>query len=963
MAGEEVVTRFTVDASDFEKEVRGKVQPILEDYQRQVGETSRATTGLEATTGSLADKLEIARAAEKKAADAAKDHAKASDDASKSVENEGRSTAKSANIIEKAYRSIIAGAKAALNGVKQFAQGAREGWREGVKGAGGFRGVLSQVGNNLSTLGNRFRRFMTTPLFGRGGVGKGVEQFTSGLDAAGVSTGRLSSLLRGLASPLGLLVGASAGFLLNMTRLDSVQVTLDGLKRGLTGVLDQLAAGKFSIGGFFDAFAKGQEVAEQLDRINDKRQAGILLSKQEEEQVDKLLIQAKNKTLSEEERIKLLKQAQQITETGAQREIALAEEEAATAVRIFKDKITAQNKLTASTQAQVDAVTELTADQLNAIRQLESIDFLQTGFKPIEVDDEAAQAAIDATNKVRDARIAANAVIETAQNRIDFLTQQSEEKRLAAAQKTEEGRIKAAKKAAEIDELQDQLATIVIEVQDEGLKASVSEVERAVLESDQRFQESAARVEKILKQLAELGVKVEDKDKKAILDSIEAERAKAESAIRAENNAKAEKQEIDAQKRITDAILSEGDRRLQAIRDEYQQRLDDNAKFIKDEATQERNRAALLLAMDDALAKERLRQAEEASKESEKRLLDGLRILEDFVTGFIDILGERNDGEEAARAERLSNIEDDFAAQLAANEQFDQSEQNRARKRASIIAEQERQLAAERERIAQEEQAQREARSKELIGLLLDQLSKVVEIAAVEIMVNSAKQGSIFGGPVGALSGLAQGAIVAALVRALFAGLKSAIGAYEGERLVGQGESPIFQGRDGYIRRVHKNEGIIDAQTNLANLAMLDSMREGTLERFIHLNYVLPALGEEGERDVKVNYTLPKAVKREDTAPRVTNLDRLIHLRYIMPSMPDLDLNKYVKLDPVVNITRYFQGEEGHRTAESQTPMKYSDRNIVEASNRTRAEIRTTNALLTELVRNGRTRRHNRTWS
>jgi hypothetical protein len=60
-------------------------------------------------------------------------------------------------------------------------------------------------------------------------------------------------------------------------------------------------------------------------------------------------------------------------------------------------------------------------------------------------------------------------------------------------------------------------------------------------------------------------------------------------------------------------------------------------------------------------------------------------------------------------------------------------------------------------------------------------------------------------------------------------------GAYEGERRVGSGnERPQLPGtRDRYLRRVHKDEGIMDAPTNMKYLPELDMMRDGTYDSWV----------------------------------------------------------------------------------------------------------------------------------
>lgn len=931
MAGEqEIITKFRADVSELNAAVDASEKKVEKLEQPVVVPVSLDDKKLTASLGSAAQKFRIMQANAIRAGAAGKkageDAAKGANTATKALSAEEQQAKKTAeaqkdlagatnntvsaggklNIFQRIGQAISGTFKSVVGGVRDFGLRVKEGFQNGVSGAGNFKGAITQIGNNIKALGSRIRASFTN-LFSGGGSGPGsgpggpLGGITRGLDAAGASTTRFGGLLRGLASPIGLLVGASAAFLLNMTRLDSVKVILDGVKRGVTGILDQLAAGKFSISGFFDAFQRGQAVAKQLDDINDRRQAGLLLSKQEEEQVDKLLVQSRNRTLAEKDRVALLKQAQDVVTKGSEREIKLAQEEADLQLKILKQKILDQNTLTTSTKEQVNAVQELTAESLDGLRKLERISFDQTSFQPIEIDDETVQAAVDAVNKVRDARIAATAVVEQAQNRIDLLTQQGDDKRAAAAKKQLEQLEKEKQRLDKIGSAQEGLLEIRIDVQDEGLKASVNEVERAVLDSDERFRDLEAKAKKLIAELAKLDAPVGKAEVDALFAEIERQRASAESAIRADANAKTEKEEQDAQKRITGIIQNEGQRRLQAIQDEYDERLKDNDKFIKDDAQNEKNRAALLRGLDQALADERLRQQKEANAEQLKLQEENIDALSDFIVRAIELSSKANDVDEAARQKRLDNINADFAAQLAANEAFDQSEQNRARKRQAILTEQAAAIAAERDRIAEEDKAAREARSKEFINFLLDELEKIILINAAKIQAQLAGEGA-FLGPAGVLAGLAQGAVFALLIKALFAGVKAAVqGAYTGEELVGQGEKPLWSGRDGYLRRVHKNEGIVDAETNVKYLPFINAMRKGEFERFVAQQFVIP------------------------------------------------------------RANRYMDSDDGHRMAISVMPAKFQDKNMVTAQRELKVEARRTNELLSLLVSQKPT--HRRGWS
>lgn len=76
-------------------------------------------------------------------------------------------------------------------------------------------------------------------------------------------------------------------------------------------------------------------------------------------------------------------------------------------------------------------------------------------------------------------------------------------------------------------------------------------------------------------------------------------------------------------------------------------------------------------------------------------------------------------------------------------------------------------------------------------------------------------------------------------------------GAYQGEERVGVNERPVFPGpRDRYFRKVHKNEGIVDAKTNMAFLPEINAMRKGTYDDLIYKEHIAPAIAALGYGDM-----------------------------------------------------------------------------------------------------------------
>jgi hypothetical protein len=117
--------------------------------------------------------------------------------------------------------------------------------------------------------------------------------------------------------------------------------------------------------------------------------------------------------------------------------------------------------------------------------------------------------------------------------------------------------------------------------------------------------------------------------------------------------------------------------------------------------------------------------------------------------------------------------------------------------------------------------------SKALIGIALEAAEQQALISAASAIAKELGNKGI--------AGIVTGLAAAAIIKAAFAALRSQIsGAYEGERLIGAGgERPVWSGKDGFLRRVHKNEGIVDAKTNTKYLPYIDMMRDGSFGSWV----------------------------------------------------------------------------------------------------------------------------------
>lgn len=136
-------------------------------------------------------------------------------------------------------------------------------------------------------------------------------------------------------------------------------------------------------------------------------------------------------------------------------------------------------------------------------------------------------------------------------------------------------------------------------------------------------------------------------------------------------------------------------------------------------------------------------------------------------------------------------------------------------------------------------------------------------------------------------------------------------GAYTGEERVGVNERPQLPGtRDRFLRRVHKNEGIVDADTNMAFLPEINTMRKGR-----------------------------KAY------------DDMIYREHIAPAIAALGYND------MGTVNNFVQSDTGQRIAQSVMLAKFYDANIVDGLKRNERTSKAQVELLAQMVKNTRPNR------
>jgi hypothetical protein len=285
---------------------------------------------------------------------------------------------------------------------------------------------------------------------------------------------------------------------------------------GTPGGVDKLAA---SFDGLAEsvkgAYEAGVELATLQQDLDDLNRGIAITNAEQEQQVNRLILQSKNRSLSLAEQNELLRQAKQI-----------AEENFAANDKLGKDNLKAlimeaqqKSKLTK------DEILQLAAGTL-----AQETEYQKRGT----ISDELLQKITDAQVKVIQAEGATNALKEKISNREAAISEKQEaerDKRLADELKRKETLAKAEEKSQQDQaEAAANLATLKVEIMDEGLQKEMAQIEldtqtkiAALVGTEQQITEQA----KLLQQQRDLEVQ-------AVKDQFATEQAAKDEAARLE---------------------------------------------------------------------------------------------------------------------------------------------------------------------------------------------------------------------------------------------------------------------------------------------------------------------------------------------------------------------------------------------------------------------------------------------
>lgn len=767
MADEQViVTRFVADLADFEQGVQTYEQSMsgVEAANKKADASGKQ---LGATTGDLATKYKLTATEAQKAAEASAEV--------------GVKTQQSASVIRRAGETV-----------RQFALGARDGFRTAIKEVGGLSGIVQQVGAKIKGFGTA-----------------GVQAFR-GLGTQVTNLAGQVPLIGGFATalgPVGIAAAAAAGGMLSIVKnTDAGATALDGFGRtgglvfdrvtgAVTGFFDELVNGTGFIGKAFDFisgavdvfinkltpigdifraiastslfqglaedFAEGQRIAQLLDDLQDKQLGVNEAVAQNEIGLRKNLAALRDTTKPAEERLRI---ADEIT-------------------RIEEENLNLKrNQL----RAELDILKTQAAQQQS--RKGEVDDALKRQISEVSV----AIANTEAESVSLTERVAARraGIVEAEEQRKEAARQ----KALEAQRKREQEAVRLAEQRAAAEKSLDQILDGIAaerlnrqQTEDErevqAIRDKYAKLEQATLEGIEKLRAASPpnAQSEITRREAELIVEI-DRAKNEELAALEAERA-----------AKVEQTRAEALEKIRSSLLTSTQREREAVQAKYDELLALAEKNITDEDELERTRLELARAREEEL------------------------------TGIVTDEERKRTEAQQAELERRAAIQQQNAQLLT----------DFAVNATNIIA----QAAASGQDIS--EQA-----SKALITLLLDTLEKIILANAFQVQAISAGAPDPANVATGGIFGIARGIVLAGLVKALFGVAKAAITAnYLGDPYVGgDGSRPMWSGRDGYLRRLDKGERVVTSKDNDRYWDDLEAMRKGKWDDHVLDRYIAPAI-------------------------------------------------------------------------------------------------------------------------
>ena len=624
MADEQVIiTRFTSDLSSFEAGVK-EYTDLMNQAEGAAKKLDGTEQKLNTTTGSLADKFDAAAESAKQAADSTTqlaDKTKQStsifDRAGQSIKQFGTNVVQSIGNAGKSltsFKGLSAGIGNVFSGVGKTASAAFGsiknsigGVVSSIPGIGGIATALGPVGIAAAAVGAGLFKVITnldagaTAVQGLGiGAGVAFDRLTGGIaDAAGKIGDFFGDLFEG-----GTLIGDVFSSIADGVVFFIEKLTPVGAILGSLGITAQ---------GLKDDFAFGQEIANQLDQLQDSQLGVNEAVAKNETQLAKNVAQLRNTNLTAEERLKIADEITRIEEEN---------------LKLKQDQLR----------------TEIAILQRQADRQV-----LAKG----EVDDALKKQISDLKVALDNAETESVRLTEKVAVRREGIVAQEEARKEAIRQKAREARKKAeeeeAKNAEQRAQAQAKLDDILNQLADERLERTQTEAEKEVTATEKKYEdlEKVARdgIEKlrevsppgaeaaIAQQEANILVQIA-KAKEEELAEIRRKAAEDLAKEREEGREKLRKQLLDETEAEREAILEKFDEDV-ALAEKSIENLEERNEVIR-KLTEQAQQALTKIVTDEeqkridaetAAAEESKRLKEEQFNTIKQAAADGLAIL------------------------------------------------------------------------------------------------------------------------------------------------------------------------------------------------------------------------------------------------------------------------------------------------------------------------------------------------
>jgi hypothetical protein len=697
MADEQVIiTRFTSDLSSFEAGVK-EYTDLMNQAEGAAKKLDGTEQKLNTTTGSLADKFDAAAESAKQAADSTTqlaDKTKQStsifDRAGQSIKQFGTNVVQSISNAGKSltsfkglsggigniFKGVGTAGTAAFGQIKQSIFGVVQ----SIPGIGGIATALGPVGIAAAAVGAGLFKVITNLDAGKTaveglGIGAGVvfDKLTGTLAKVG---GLISDVFGAIAAPFEKANQAVSDLFGSLTeKFPIIGEVFDAISSGVEFVINNLTP----LGALFESFSFGQDIANQLDQLQESQLGVNEAVAANETLLAKNVAQLRNTNLTAEERLKIadditrieeenlkLKQDQLRTELGilqaqaAQQKLDKGEVDDALNKQISDLKVALSNAETESVR-----LTEKVAVRREGIVAQEEARKKAIRDKA-EADRQKAAEKAAAAREKREQEEAKRAEQRVqAQAKLDDLLNQLADEQLARTQTEAEKEVTATeKKYEDLEKVAREGIEKLREVSPPGAEAAIAQQEANILVqiAKAKEEELAEIRRKAAEDLAKEREEGREKLRKQLLDETEAQReailerfdedvALAEKSIedQAERDEVIRKLREKAEKDLTGVISTAEEERLElerAAAEERNRREQERIDILKNasadalgiliqsaaegEALSQESSKALLLLMLDTLEKIMLAQAFQA-----QAMVTGAPTPDNIATGGI----------------------------------------------------------------------------------------------------------------------------------------------------------------------------------------------------------------------------------------------------------------------------------------------------------------------------------------